>query len=87
MTTNTFLEKHITVVATAITELQKQIVNPPSTNWLQKITGSFKWVSDQRLDSGFKIIDLLSILNRSPGRFLRSYDRPRRQSHNQPKLA
>lgn len=42
MTTNTSLEERITVVETAIAELQKQIANPPSTNWVQQITGSFK---------------------------------------------
>ncbi len=36
------LEERIAAVETAITELQKQITSPPSTNWLEEITGSFK---------------------------------------------
>ncbi|MBV9389985.1 MAG: hypothetical protein JOZ78_26480 [Chroococcidiopsidaceae cyanobacterium CP_BM_ER_R8_30] len=42
MATNTFLEERLAAVEAAIAELQKQIVIPQSTNWLQQITGSFK---------------------------------------------
>jgi hypothetical protein len=42
MTTNVSVEERIAVVEAAITELQRQVANPPSTNWLQQITGSFK---------------------------------------------
>jgi hypothetical protein len=42
MATNTSLEERIAAVEAAISELQKQIANPQSTNWLQQITGSFK---------------------------------------------
>ncbi|CAD5945837.1 hypothetical protein [Planktothrix agardhii] len=42
MATNTSLEERIAAVEAAITELQKQVANPQSTNWLQQITGSFK---------------------------------------------
>ncbi|MFE1745596.1 hypothetical protein [Coleofasciculus sp. H7-2] len=42
MATNTSLEERMAAVETAITELQKQVANPQSTNWLQQITGSFK---------------------------------------------
>lgn len=42
MTTNTSLAERIAAVEAAITELQKQVVNPQTTNWLQQITGSFK---------------------------------------------
>ena len=42
MATNTSLEERIAAVEAAIAELQKQVVIPQSTNWLQQITGSFK---------------------------------------------
>ncbi len=42
MATNTSLEERLAVVEAAISELQKQIVTPQQTNWLQQITGSFK---------------------------------------------
>lgn len=42
MAINTSLEERIAAVEAAISELQKQIANPQSTNWLQQITGSFK---------------------------------------------
>ena len=42
MATNTSLEERIAAVEAAIVELQKQVVIPQSTNWLQQIIGSFK---------------------------------------------
>jgi predicted nucleic acid-binding protein len=42
MATNTSLEERIGAVEAAISELQKQVVIPHPTNWLQQITGSFK---------------------------------------------
>ncbi len=42
MTTNTSLEERLAAVEKAIAQLQKQVVTPQSTNWLQQITGSFK---------------------------------------------
>ncbi|MGK7888676.1 MAG: hypothetical protein AB4042_05035 [Leptolyngbyaceae cyanobacterium] len=42
MSPNQSLEERITAVEAAITELQQQIAQPPSTDWLQQITGSFK---------------------------------------------
>jgi hypothetical protein len=42
MATNTSLEERICAVEAAISELQKQVVIPHPTNWLQQITGSFK---------------------------------------------
>ncbi|MDI9639184.1 hypothetical protein QQ054_38265 [Oscillatoria amoena NRMC-F 0135] len=42
MANNTSLEERMAAVEAAITELQKQVANPQSTNWLQQITGSFK---------------------------------------------
>jgi hypothetical protein len=42
MATNTFLEERLAGVESAIVQLQKQVSTPQPTNWLQKITGSFK---------------------------------------------
>ncbi len=42
MSTNTSLEERLAAVEAAVTELQKQVAAPQSTNWLQQITGSFK---------------------------------------------
>ena len=42
MTTNISLEERLALVEIALAELQKQIVISQPTNWLQKITGSFK---------------------------------------------
>lgn len=42
MASNISLEKRLTAVEAAISELQKQVATPQPTNWLQQITGSFK---------------------------------------------
>jgi hypothetical protein len=42
MVANTSLEERLAAVEAAIAELQKQVVTPQTTNWLQQITGSFK---------------------------------------------
>ena len=42
METNTSLEERLAAVEAAIAELQQQVATSRSTNWLQKITGSFK---------------------------------------------
>ena len=42
MTPNTSLEERLAAVEAAIAQLQKQVVIPQATNWLQQITGSFK---------------------------------------------
>jgi hypothetical protein len=42
MATDTLLEKRLAAVEAAIAQLQKQVLTPRSTNWLQQITGSFK---------------------------------------------
>ncbi|KJH71201.1 hypothetical protein [Aliterella atlantica] len=42
MTPNTSLEERLAAAEAAIAQLQKQVVAPESTNWLQQITGSFK---------------------------------------------
>ncbi len=42
MATKTSLEKRLAAIESAIAELQKQVVTPQPTNWLQQITGSFK---------------------------------------------
>jgi hypothetical protein len=42
METDTSLEERLAAVEAAIAELQKQVVAPRPTNWLQQITGSFK---------------------------------------------
>ncbi|AKG20356.1 hypothetical protein [Calothrix sp. 336/3] len=42
MATNISLEERLAAVESAIAQLQKQISTPQTTNWLQKITGSFK---------------------------------------------
>ncbi|WP_293145650.1 MULTISPECIES: hypothetical protein [unclassified Microcoleus] len=42
MAINTSLEERLAAVETAIAQLQKQIVAPQPTNWLQQIIGSFK---------------------------------------------
>jgi hypothetical protein len=42
MVPNTSLEEWLALVEAAIAELQKQVVTPQPTNWLQQITGSFK---------------------------------------------
>jgi hypothetical protein len=42
MSTNQSVEQRIVMVEAAIAELQKQLATSQSTNWLQKVTGSFK---------------------------------------------
>ncbi|MDF5725444.1 MAG: hypothetical protein PUP91_34330 [Rhizonema sp. PD37] len=42
MSTNTSVEQRLLAVETAIAELQKQLADSQSVNWLQQITGSFK---------------------------------------------
>ncbi|WP_354636286.1 hypothetical protein [Planktothricoides raciborskii] len=42
MTTNTSLEERMAAVEAAITQIQKQIAHPKSSNWLEQISGSFK---------------------------------------------
>lgn len=42
MSTNTSIEERLAAVEAALTELQKKVVAPVPTNWLQQITGSFK---------------------------------------------
>ncbi len=42
MASNTSLEERLAAVEAAIAELQKQVLAPQPTNWLQQITGSFK---------------------------------------------
>ncbi|MEM9274111.1 MAG: hypothetical protein AAGA80_14270 [Cyanobacteria bacterium P01_F01_bin.143] len=42
MTINTSVEERLAVVEAAVAELQKQVMIPQSTNWLEQITGSFK---------------------------------------------
>ena len=39
---NTSLEDRLAAVEAAISELRKQVASPPTTNWLQQITGSFR---------------------------------------------
>ncbi|NET62492.1 MAG: hypothetical protein F6K47_42270 [Symploca sp. SIO2E6] len=43
MLSNTSLEKRLVAVEAAIAELQKKIADPQPVNWLQQITGSFKY--------------------------------------------
>lgn len=40
MSTSPSLEERIIAVEAAIAELQAQMAKPPSTDWLQQITGS-----------------------------------------------
>jgi hypothetical protein len=42
MATNTSLEERLAAVEAKLAQLQKQVVTPQPTNWLQQITGSFK---------------------------------------------
>jgi hypothetical protein len=42
MATDTLLEERLAAIEAAIAQLQKQVLTPHSTNWLQQITGSFK---------------------------------------------
>lgn len=42
MASNTSLEERITAAEAAITELRKQASMPPTTDWLQQVTGSFR---------------------------------------------
>lgn len=42
MSTNSSIEERLAAVEAALTELQKKVVAPVPTNWLQQITGSFK---------------------------------------------
>ena len=42
MSTNISLEQRLAAVEAAIVELQKQLANSQSVNWLQQIKGSFK---------------------------------------------
>ncbi|MBW4552795.1 MAG: hypothetical protein KME35_17040 [Aphanocapsa sp. GSE-SYN-MK-11-07L] len=42
MATNTSLEERLAAVEAAISQLQQQVATPQPSNWLQKITGSFK---------------------------------------------
>ena len=43
MTTETSLEQRLIAVEQAVSELQQRVAHlPPTTNWLARITGSFK---------------------------------------------
>jgi len=42
MLTNASVEQRLMAVEAAIAELQKQLADSQSANWLQQITGSFK---------------------------------------------
>ncbi|PHJ56756.1 hypothetical protein VF14_33705 [Nostoc linckia z18] len=42
MSTNISLEERLAAVEAAVTELQKQVSASQPTNWLKKITASFK---------------------------------------------
>lgn len=42
MTTKTSLEERMAAVEEAITQIQQQIANPKTSNWLEQISGSFK---------------------------------------------
>ncbi len=42
MSVNTSLEERLAAVEAAVNELQKQVIAPQTTNWLQQVTGSFK---------------------------------------------
>jgi len=38
------IEQRLTAVETAVSDLQRRLANiPPSPNWLEQITGSFKY--------------------------------------------
>jgi hypothetical protein len=39
---NTSIEERLSAVEVALAQLQKQILAPQETNWLEQITGSFK---------------------------------------------
>jgi hypothetical protein len=71
MTTETSLEQRLTAVEQAVSELQQRVAHlPPTTNWLARITGSFKD------EPAFE--DVLAL-----GRAIRAADRPHDEADTQ----